>query len=176
MIRRLLQAMFCFVLCPLLVAQQAERAAAPSTPQLPPQPTPAQRYLTLPGDTNLQLLSPGPTTFAKQKTDSVVQFVVDKDVVLSGVPMIHAGVPEAGVVDHVKRGSHFKHRAAEMEIRVTEMISGKPTELHLRCFESGDSSVSAYSQQGPGAGFDPVKWGIITGLVLAGLALWGGDR
>ncbi|MDR3682095.1 MAG: hypothetical protein P4L11_00090, partial [Geothrix sp.] len=55
------QAILSLILCPLLTAQQVTQPSAPP----PPQPEPAQRYITLPSDTNIELLPPGPTKFAK---------------------------------------------------------------------------------------------------------------
>jgi hypothetical protein len=114
-------------------------------------------------DTKIELMSPGPTEFAKVQSGA---FVVDKDVFLAGVPMIHAGAPVAGILDHVKRGSHSRHRDREMEIRVTEMISGEQIELHLRCFEPADAAGGICSCDENGPGFNPDKDGIIAGLAL----------
>ena len=170
------QAILSLILCPVLTAQQVTQPAAPS----PPQPAPAQRYLTMPGDTNIELLAPGPTRFARVNAGVIVQFVLDRDLVLSGKPVIHAAVPVVGVVDSVKRRSHFKHRAAEMTIRVTEMVAGEPTEIHLRCFDPEDPSGPAYSYDEPHPPFDPVKAtlvtvGVVVGVLLV-LAAFSGDR
>ena len=161
------QAILCLILCPLLTAQQVTQPATPPAPQ----PAPAQRYLTLPGDTNIELLAPGPTRFAKVNAGVLVQFVLDKDLVLSGKPVIHAAVPVVGVVDTVKRGSHFKHRAAEMTIRVTEMVAGEPTEVHLRCSDPEETSGPAYSYDEPRPAFNPIKAALITVGTLLLLAI-----
>lgn len=177
MIRSLLQSLLCLILCPLLAAQQIVQEGSPSHAS---QPLPERASLTLSPDTEFTLVVPGPVRFSKTKVGSVVQFVVDRDVVLGGVTVIHAGVPVAGVADQIKRGSRVRHRVAEMEIRVTEMVSGKPIELHLRCFEAADRSVRVNSPDEPGAGFNPVKLGVILGVAFAiGLALLAavaGDR
>ncbi len=158
----LLQTSLCFVLCPLLAAQQIAQAASPSS--APSQrPAPAPVYVTLPANTKIELLAPGPTSFAKARAGVAVQFVVDKDVVLAGAPMIHAGVPVAGIVDLVVRGSHRRHRDGEMEIRVNQMISREPIELHLRCFETADSSGRSYDD---GEGFNLDKGAVIAGIAL----------
>jgi hypothetical protein len=175
MIGKMIQSILCLGLCPLLAAQQAAQPVSPSDAPAP-EPAPAKQYVTLPRDTNIELLAPGPAKLAEERAGVIVRFVVDKDVVLDGVPFIHASEPVVGVVDQVTRGSHFKHRAAKMDIRVSETISGRPTELYLRCFDSSDSSVSGYSQRRPDAEFDAIKWGIIAGLVLAVLAAFNGDR
>ena len=78
----LAQAALCLILCTLLTAQQVSQPAAPQ----PPQPTAAQRYVTLPSGANIELLAPGPTRFAREKPGVVVQFVLDRDVALGGVP------------------------------------------------------------------------------------------
>jgi len=82
MIRKPIQCALVFILSPLLAAQQAAQPISPS--DAPRQPEPEKRYLTLTGDTNIELLPPGPTRFAGEKVGAVVQFVVDKDVVLAG--------------------------------------------------------------------------------------------
>jgi len=174
--RKLLQSALCLCLGPMLVAQQDIQPVSTSAPPPASQIEPTKQYVTLPGDTNIELLPPGPTTFGGGKEGVVVQFVVNKDVVVGGVPVVHAGVPVVGVVDHVKRGLKFKHRAAEMEIRVTEMVSGNPVELHLRCFDPGDSSVSGYSGREHGLGLSSVDRAIIIAVGLGLLALSGGDR
>ena len=176
MIRKPIQFALVFILCPLLVAQQGTPAISPSDAQGSSQPEPEKRYLTLPGDTSIELLPPGPTTFAGEKLGAIVKFVVDKDVVLGGVPIIHAGVPTDGVVDYGKRGSHFRHRAAEMEIRVTGMVAGKPIELHLWCFDPGDPAAMSYSQPEPGPGFGPLIAGVVVVIVGLLLLALGGDR
>jgi hypothetical protein len=175
MIRLPIQVTLCLILSPLLGAQQVSQPSSPSAAP-PPQPEPAKQYVTLPGDTNIELLPPGPTTFAQERAGRVVRFVVDKDVVLGGVPVVHAGVPVVGVVDTVKRASHYKHRVAEMEIRVTEMVTGNPVEIHLRCFDSDDYSLSGYSQRQPGPGFGPVIAGVVAVAVALILLALGGDR
>jgi hypothetical protein len=85
-------------------------------------------------------------------------------------------VPTDGVVDFAKRGSHFKHRAAEMEIRATETVSGKPVEFHLRCFDPGDPAAISYSEPERGPEFGPLIAGVIA--VVVGLILFSlnGDR
>jgi len=172
--RPTLQALLCLILCPLLPAQQVIEPTAP--PTTPSQPVPAQRYITLPGDTNIELLPPGSTRFGKQKTGVLVQFVLDRDLLLNGKPALHALIPAIGVVESVKGTSHFKHRPAEMNIRVTEMIAGEPTDIHLRCFDPEDASGPVYSHDEPHPGFGPLKWVplIVGGLLL--LALLGGDK
>jgi hypothetical protein len=164
MIRKLLQSALCVILCPLLAAQQISTPPAISDAQPQPQPSPATAYLTLSRGTEFDLLAPGPVTFAKARPGVVVQFVVDKDVLLGGVLVIHAGIPVAGVVDSVKRGSHFRHRTGEMEVLVTKMVSGSPLELHLRCFESDDQSAMVYSQDEPDVGLDSVEYGAERGV------------
>jgi hypothetical protein len=174
--RSLLQTALCVILCPLLAAQQVSTQAATSDAQPPSQPSPATAYLTLSRGTEFNLLAPGPVTFTKAQPGTVVQFVVDRDVLLGSVPVIHAGIPVAGVVDRVKPGSHFRHRAGEMDVRVTKMFSGRPLELHLRCFESIHQSAEVYSQDESGRGREPVNWGVFIGLGVVVLALLCGDR
>jgi len=176
MIRKLIQCAICVTLCPLLAAQQDAHPVSSSDGPKPSQPEPERRYVTLSGDTNIELLPPGSTKFAHDKAGDAVQFVVDKDVIFGGMTLVHAGVPVAGVVDFAKGRSHFKHRAAEMEIRVTEMVSGRPIELHLRCFDPGDPAAMSYSQPEPRPELGPVFWGAMIAVVLGLLALWGGDR
>jgi hypothetical protein len=170
-------AILCLTLCPLLTAQQVSQPGAP----LPSQSAPAERYITLPSDSNIELLPPGPTSFAKEKPGVLVQFVLDRDLLLNGKTVIHASVPVAGVIDSVKRASHFKHRPAEMNIRVTEMVAGQPTELHLRCFDPDyDPSGPTYSYDEPHPNFNPFKAALITVGVTVGfllvIALLSGDR
>ena len=163
MTRRLPQPALCFILCPLLAAQQVAQAASPAAAP-PSQPAPAPVYMTLPADAEIELLAPGPTEFAKASPGVAVQFVVDKDVVLAGEIMIHAGVPVTGIVDHVKRGSHRRHRDGEMEIRVTKIVPAEPIELHLRCFEQAGLSGGGNAKSRTDARFNPDKGAIIGGI------------
>ena len=161
------QTILCLILCPLLTAQQASQ---PPTP--PSQPAPAERYITLPIDTNIELLPPGTTKFAHQKPGALVQFVLDRDLSLDGKPIFHATVPVVGVVDSAKRASRFKHRPAEMNIRITEIIAGQPTQLHLRCFDPDtDSAGPVNSYDDPPPGFNPIKAALVTVGALLLLAL-----
>lgn len=164
--RPTLQTILCLALCPLLPAQQIAQPAAP-TPQ---------RYITLPSGTAIELVPPGQTRFSKAKPGVLLQLVLDRDIVLDGKPVIHAAVPVAGVVESAKGKSHLKHRPAELNIRVTEIIAGQPTDLHIRCFDPDDAPAQAYDEDRPHPGFGPLKWVplIVGGLVL--LALLGGDR
>ena len=72
-----------------------------------------------------------------------------------------------------KRGSRFKHRAAEMEIRVTEMVSGKPIELRIcgGVFRSGRSGCDElFRRRSLAPGFGPVIAGVVAvvvGLIAA---------
>ena len=170
------QAILSIILCPLLTAQQVSQPAAPP----PSQPAPAERYITRPSGTNIELVSPGPTRFAKAKPGVLIQFVLDRDLSLDGKPIFHATVPVVGVVESVKGKSHFKHRPAEMNIHVTEMVAGQPTVLHVRCFDPEDSSGPAYSYDEPHPAFNPIKGALIAAGITVGvialLALFGGDR
>jgi len=173
MFRMLLQTSLCIVLCPLLVAQQVSPAAAPVASN--EAPTPAQRYLTLPEGAAIELLPPGSTRFARQRAGAPVQFVLDRDVVLTGAPIIRAGVPVDGIVESVRQGSHFRHRPAEMDIRVTGIVAAQPVVLHLRCFDPDFSTAQAYADDNPHPGFNPVKWALIAVGVVLVLAIIGGD-
>jgi hypothetical protein len=63
-----------------------------------------------------------------------------------------------------------------MDIQVTEVVSGRLTELHLRYFDPGDSSVGTYYQEEPGSGLSPAAWGGIIAVGLGLLVLFAGDR
>src|SRR6202021_972337 len=75
MIRKMLQAVLCIILCPLLVAQQ----------EINPASTPAaavSSQVTLARDTVTRFIAPNNVPFASILVGTQVRFTVDRDVVL----------------------------------------------------------------------------------------------
>ena len=139
-----LSAALCFVLAPLLVAQQAAQPAAVQT-------APTQININLSGIAGLRFVSPQPESLASARTGTVVQFMVDTDVTSGDAMLFHAGVPVAGVVAQVKRSSRFHHRDGQFTIQVTEMVAGKATDVIVRCDNPADRFVPASSNSNRGS-------------------------
>jgi len=141
MIRKFLQSALCICLSPLLVAQQTVQSATGQT-------TPAQIQVNLTGDARIRFLTPLPNSLAQIATGDLVQFVVGADMISDGTVLLHEGVPVAGVVAQVKRSSRFHHRDGQISINVTEMVSGKMTEVVVRCSNPADLYVPSVSPHG----------------------------
>ena len=131
---RFLSSALCVMLAPLLVAQQTAQSEAART-------VPAHIGIDLTGDAGVRLLTPQPEAMASIQTGDLVQFTVATDVTSGDVALLHAGVPVAGVVAQVKHSSRFHHRDGQIFINVTEMVSGKMTEIVVRCSNPADPYV-----------------------------------
>lgn len=100
---------------------------------------PEREYVYVPRETRIDFTGPEAVPFARVRPGAVVQFVLDRDVFLGGVPVVHAGIPTAGVAMRVLHGSRRGHRDGQMQILVTEMVSGRVKELLLTAFNPEDS-------------------------------------
>jgi len=107
---KLIQCALCFILCPLLVAQQAAPpTASPDAPQ-PSMPAPATNaprplpeFVTVPKGTKIELVMLDPLSSATNKRGDTIRFAVAKDVIVDGIVAIHAGTPATGIVTAVKK-------------------------------------------------------------------------
>ncbi|MGP8250403.1 MAG: hypothetical protein ACLQHF_00100 [Terracidiphilus sp.] len=167
MIRKFFQSALCICLSPLLVAQQTMQSAAGQT-------APAQVHVDLTGDASVLFLIPQPDSLAQIETGDLVQFQVETDVTSGDAVLLHAGVPVAGVVAQVKHSSRFHRRDGQIFISVTEMVSGKMTEVVVRCSNPADPYVERSSQRGSISVHQFVVPLVIIGFVL--IAFFGGDR
>lgn len=167
MIRSFLQSALCICLSPLLVAQQTAQSAAGPT-------APAQIHIDLTGDASVRFVTPQQYSLAQIETGDVVQFVAGEDITSGDAVLLHAGVPVSGVVAQVKHSSRIHHRDGQIFINVTEMVSGKMTEVVVRCTNPADPYMERSSQRGS-ISVRPY----IVGVALLGLALYvihSGDR
>lgn len=167
MIRSFLQSALCLCLSPLLVAQQTAQSAAGPT-------APAQIHIDVTGDASVRFLTPRPDWLGTVETGDLVRFAVAEDVTSGDAVLLHAGVPVDGVIAQVKRSSRFHHRDGQIFINVTEMVSGKMTEVVVRCSNPADPYVERSSPRGS-ISVRPY----IVGVALLGLALYvihSGDR
>jgi hypothetical protein len=172
MIRKMLQAILCFILCPLLVAQQT----APQ--EVNPASTPGvavSSQVTLTRDTVTRFIEPISVPFAKIPVGTQVRFTVDRDVAVGDVKLIKASTPVDGVVVRVIHASHFKNRTAQMVIKVTETVSGKTTDIFLRCYNPDDDLQRPHARNGPNIKLAVIA-GVVTGVVLVCIAVLNGDR
>lgn len=157
MIRRLLQSALCVSLSPLLLAQQAVDSSSTA---------PAQVNIDVSKDTQVRFLSPDMASLAAIRTGALVQFVIDTDLTAGDAVLIHAGVPVVGVVVQVKHASRIRHRDGQLMVRVTEMVSGRMTDVTLRCSNPADQYVGAYSHARPGNKWEVVKIALLAATVI----------
>jgi hypothetical protein len=104
MIRRVLSSAICFVIPPLLVAQQ----------------TVVSGTVLVPKNTKVEAMALETVSSETAKKGSSIRFAVVNDVIVDGVAVIHAGFPVTGIVTKVNRGVKF-HRWAELRIHVKEV-------------------------------------------------------
>jgi len=135
MIRKLLQAVLCLVLSPLLIAlpvaaEGQPQAAEPAAPE-------AVSTLALPASLDfvkgrkIQLVAQEPVSMEMAQTGAPFPFVVDKDVAVGGVTLIHAGTPVIGVIAKVNRGSYERNRDGYLDLRLSEPAGERPVTVRL---------------------------------------------
>jgi len=135
---------------------------------------PDREYVYVPRDARIDFTGPEAVPFAQVRSGTAVQFVLDRDVFLGGVPVVHAGIPTAGIATRVLRGSRRGHRDGQMQILVTEMVSGRVKELLLTVFNSEDS-YAEYPDNRRDMHPGQVVFPLVMMLILLA-ALFGGDR
>jgi hypothetical protein len=131
MIRKLLQSTLCFFLSSMLVAQQA---AAPTAGA----PIPARIDLDLMRVGQVRFLSPGMASLERIRRGRIVQFELSADAAFGNEILIPANVPVTGVVVRVKRPVRRRHQDGLLFIHVTEVLSGKSTDVIVRCSNPAD--------------------------------------
>lgn len=114
----------------------------------------------------MRFLSPDMAALAAIKTGAPVQFVIDTNLTAGDAVLIRAGVPMAGVVVQVKHALRIRHRDGQISVRVTEMVSGRMTDVNLRCSNPADAYVGAYSHARPGN-----KWKVVKIALLVAVAV-----
>jgi hypothetical protein len=117
-------------------------------------------------DTRVRFLSPDMTSLAAIRTGALVQFVIDMDLTAGDAVLIHAGVPMAGVVVQVKHASRFRHRDGQIMVRVTEMVSGRMTDVTLRCSNPADAYMGANSHARPVNKWEVVKIALLVTVAV----------
>jgi hypothetical protein len=162
---KLLQSALCICLSPLLVAQQTVQSG---------QISPAQINIDLTGDARVRFLTPRPDLLGTVETGDLVQFTVGANVTTGDAVLLHAGVPLAGVVAGVKHSSRIHHRDGQIFINVTELVSGKMTEVVVRCSNPADQYVERPSRRGSISVLPFVAAVAILGLVALAVSI--GDR
>jgi len=167
MIRKIVQSALCLGLAPLLVAQQVAQQDGSSAP---PGPAIAATQITLSRDAAVRFLAPGNIPFAKIQPGTLVRIALDRDVSVGDVKVFDASTPLDGVVVRVIHASRFKNRAAQMVIKVTETVSGRTTDVFLRCYNPDDNLERTYTRTGPAMSEKSFEKGLaITGLVVLAL-------
>jgi hypothetical protein len=122
-------------LCPLLIAlpvaaESRQQAAEPANPE-------AVNILALPASLDfvkgrkIQLVAHEPISIGTAQVGDPFQFVVDKDVAVDGVTLIHVGTPVIGVVAKVNRGSYERGRYGYLDLRLSEPAGGRPVVVRL---------------------------------------------
>jgi hypothetical protein len=173
MARFLLPSIVCIGLCPLLIALPV----AAETPQHPAQvATSAEKAKTLPLPASLvsikgrkiQLVAQEPISMEMAQIGAPFQFVVDKDVVVDGVTLIHAGTPVIGVIAKVNRGSYERNRDGYLDLRLSEPAGGPPIRVHLSGIppEQVQGTASGHAWNGSGLQIVDIVLLIVGAMVL----------
>ncbi len=129
MIRWQLQIVLCFILCPLLLAQQAPATIATLDAAHSSAPIPAadahqsvSEFVTIPRKTQIGLMLLDPVSSATSKRGDSIRYVIEKDVVVDGIIVIHAGTPVAGIITKVQRAvPHERDGRIEFEPKEVEI-------------------------------------------------------
>ena len=135
MIRRMIQAVLCLILSPLLAAHQV--AAEAQQPTAEPAgtdevTTPVQpASLVSVNGRKIELVAQDPVVIEAERTGAPFRFVADKDVVVDGVTLIHAGTPVTGVIAKVNRGSYERNRDGYLDLRLSEPAGERPVTVRL---------------------------------------------
>lgn len=135
MMRRMLQAILCFVFCPLLVAQHASPGSEPSTRTVG-EARAMPVAVTVPKGMRIELRALERVTSETAIVGSSVQFAVARDLVVDGVTVLRAGAPVTGTIVKARQGI-ANRQWAELEIQVKEVKIGKDAVLRLSTNYSG---------------------------------------
>jgi hypothetical protein len=170
MAKRLLQSVLCFILCPLLVATQV---AAETGPQSSEPATPkAVNIQALPASLvsvngrKIELVAQEPVSIEAVMTGSPFQFVVDKDVTVEGVTVMHAKTPVTGVIAKINRGSYEKNRDGYLDLQLSESAGGRPVTVRL-----GGIPPEPVYHSTSGAGWNGAGNPAVTGLKIVLIAV-----
>jgi hypothetical protein len=183
MIRKMLQAALCLILCPLLIAQPVAAETGPQATE--PAAPKVVGTLALPASLvsikgrKIELVAQEPVPIEAAMTGSPFQFVMDKDVVVEGVTVIHAKTPVTGVIAKINRGSYERSRDGYLDLRLSEPGGGGPVKVRLGGIPPEPVYRSARRAGWNGIGSPAavaVKIALITVAVILVFALLGGDR
>jgi hypothetical protein len=183
MTKRLLQLVLCFILCPLLIALPVAAQTGPQSTE--PAAPKAVTTLALPASLvsvkgrKIELVAQEPVSIEAAMAGATFQFVVDKDVAVEGVTVIHAGTPVTGVIAKINRGSYERNRDGYLDLRLSEPTGGPPIKVRL----GGIPPEPVYRSTG-GAGWNGAgnpamtgfKIALIAVAVIFVIALIGGDN
>ena len=180
MIRKLFQSVLCFILCPLLVAQQMPTPALNTNTQqssVPDFSAEAPRVLpelsTIPQNTKIDLIAREPQSLAAVTTGSAIRLSVASDVVVNGVTAIRAGTPVIVTITDERRGSHKMHRDGSVTIRARELHSGRPILINLSGKFSAERKEERSLRDEPIRSPNFLKIGLVAAVVMATLGLIG---
>ena len=172
MAKRLLQSVLCFILCPLLIATQvaAETGAQASEPATPK----AANTLALPASLvsvkgrKIELVAQEQVSIEAAMAGATFQFVVDKDVAVEGVTVIHAGTPVTGVIAKVNHGSYERSRYGYLDLRLSEPAGGGPVTVRLGGIQPEPvyRPTSGYAWNGSGVHAFDIALLVVCALIL----------
>ena len=181
MMKRLLQSVLCFILCPLMIAmpvaaETAPQSTEPATPKAVTTLAPPASFDYVKGR-KIQLVAQEPVSIDTAMTGAPFQFVVDKDVAVEGITVIHVGTPLTGVIAKINRGSYERSRYGYLDLRLSEPAGGRPVIVRLGGIspEPVYRTTSSYGVNGFGFNQGLILLALLVpGLMLLGL--WGGGR
>jgi hypothetical protein len=172
MIRRLIQAVLCLILSPLLAAHQVAAEAQQPTAE-PADPDAAAAHvqpasLVSVNGRKIELVAQDPVVIEAERTGSPFRFVADKDVAVDGVTLIHAGTPVAGVIAKVNRGSYERNQDGYLDLRLSEPAGGPPVRVRLSGIppEQVQGTASGHAWNGSGGHIVDIVLLIVGAMVL----------
>lgn len=175
MIRKLIQAAFCLVLSPLLIALPV---AAETRPQVAePAASEVAGTQALPASLDfvrgkkIQLVAQVPLSIEMARAGAPFQFVVDKDVAVDGVTVIHAGTPVIGVIAKVNRGSYERSRDGYLDLRLSEPAGERPVTVRLGGIPPQPVYRVAADNPWDGFGEQLERAFLVTGIVIGTIFL-----
>ncbi len=166
MIRRLLQTALCFILCPLLVAQQNPAASVtfdtPENSKSASAPHALPEYVTLPKYTVLRIVLLETVSSATATKGQMVRMTVGEDEKVNGLVVIPEGAHVTGKVTHLRRSIPGK-RNGSIHAEPTNLTLGNGTLVRLRHNRPGEDDCG---EMGPCW----IWWTFLAPLSLVGIA------
>ena len=175
MMQKLLPSLICYLLCPLLVAQSVAAEAQQQTAE--PAASEAVHMLPMPATLDyvkgrkIQLVAQEPVSIEAAMTGAPFQLVVDRDVVVDGVTVIHSKTPVTAMIVKVNRGSYERGRSGHLDLRLSYSGGGRPVVVRLGGIPPEPVYHVAADNPWTGIGEQLERTFLVTGIVIGTIFL-----